>query len=162
MTLNVPEQIGDRQLKLMTVLSIPTAACISRYHSSLSGEQIPAVFTPEQMQAYIQTAQARKHALTEHIAQRYRRGWDVAHQAAQLLKMSFGASRVVLFGSLLTQSRVHLRSDIDLAVWGMDEALYFKAVARLQDIDPEFGIDLVEAKNAYPHIRAAIEQGSEL
>ena len=118
--------------------------------------------TPEQMQAYIQTAQAREHSFAEQMAQRYLHGWEVARQAAQLLKASFGASRVVLFGSLLTQSRVHLHSDIDLAVWGMEERLYFKAVAQLQDIDPEFAIDLVEVQNAYPHIRAAIAQGVEL
>ncbi len=116
----------------------------------------------EQMKAYIQTAQAREYSLAERIAQRHLRGWEVARQATQLLKESFGASRVVLFGSLLTQSRVHLHSDIDLAVWGMEERVYFKAVAKLQDIDPEFAIDLVEVQNAYPYIRAAIAQGVEL
>ncbi|PZD74948.1 hypothetical protein C1752_01016 [Acaryochloris thomasi RCC1774] len=69
---------------------------------------------------------------------------------------------MALFGSCLLRSRIHDRSDIDLAVWGMDERLYFKAVARLQDLDCNFDTDLIEFHNAYPHIQVAIENGMEL
>ncbi|MGF1601653.1 MAG: nucleotidyltransferase family protein [Thermosynechococcaceae cyanobacterium] len=117
---------------------------------------------PERMQKYIQTARQRAQAEKVSLDKRYDQAWQVAQQAAQLLKSEFGVSRVVLFGSCLVRSRIHSRSDIDLAVWDMNEQLYFKAVARLQDLDPSFDLDLVEFHNAYPYIQAAIEQGVDL
>lgn len=90
-------------------------------------------------------------------------GHDVARQAAQLLKDRFGATRVVLFGSMLDASKLHSRSDIDLAVWGLPETgtTYFQAVGMLQGLS-RFTIDLVEAQYAPDHIQEAIAQGMEL
>lgn len=120
------------------------------------------LLSDEKMQAYIRTAQRRQKVYADQMQQRYQQGWEVARQGARLLKEDFGASRVVVFGSLLDADRIYPRSDIDLAVWGMDPKLYFKAVACLQDLDPEFGVDLVEPETAYPHIREAISQGVAL
>ncbi|MCU0567867.1 MAG: nucleotidyltransferase domain-containing protein [Oculatellaceae cyanobacterium Prado106] len=117
---------------------------------------------PEQMQLYIQTAQQRERDRIEQRSQRYRQGLQVAEAAAQILKQTFGVQRVVLFGSWLNESKIHAHSDLDLAVWGLDEALYFKAIAQLEDINPDFSIDLVRVEQAYPHIQQAIEQGVEL
>jgi uncharacterized protein len=117
---------------------------------------------PEQMQRYIQTAQQRHRDQVEQRSQRHHQGWIVARSAAAILKQNFGVQRVVLFGSWLNVDRIHAHSDLDLAVWGLDEAVYFQAVAQLQEIDPEFSIDLVEAEQAYDYIQRAIEQGVEL
>jgi uncharacterized protein len=117
---------------------------------------------PEPMQRYIQTAQQRYRDQVEQRSQRHQRGWVVARSAAALLKQIFGVQRVVLFGSWLDIDRIHAHSDLDLAVWGLDESVYFRAIAQLQDIDPEFSIDLVEAEQAYDYIQGAIEQGVEL
>ncbi|PIG93766.1 hypothetical protein CSQ79_09060 [Gloeocapsopsis sp. IPPAS B-1203] len=121
------------------------------------------------MQAYIRTAQQQKQLLAEQMVQRYQRGWEVAREAAEILKR-FGADRVVVFGSLLDQQRIHLRSDVDLAVGGLNSKYYFQAVARLQEIDSTFAVDLVEIDNSYLYIknaialraRYAIAQGIEL
>jgi uncharacterized protein len=123
---------------------------------------MPSSIPPEQMQRYIQTAKQQQQFLAEQLLQRHRQGWNVAREAAQILKQAFGAQRVVLFGSWLDAFRIHAHSDLDLAVWGLEETLYFKAVARLQDIDLEFSIDLVEADQAYPYIQDAIGQGVDL
>lgn len=120
------------------------------------------MISDERMQAYIQTAQQRQQEYVGQMQQRYQRGWEVAREGAKLLKENFAASRVVVFGSLVDASRIHPRSDIDLAVWGVDPKLYFKAVAHLQDIDSAFAVDLVEPDSAYPYIQEAIEQGVEL
>jgi uncharacterized protein len=123
---------------------------------------MPSSIPPEQMQRYIQTAKQQQQFLAEQLLQRHRQGWNVAREAAQILKQAFGAQRVVLFGSWLDVSRIHAHSDLDLAVWGLEETLYFKAVARLQDIDLEFSIDLVETDQAYPYIQDAIARGVDL
>lgn len=124
--------------------------------------EISPSLTDERMQAYIRTAQQQKQQLAEQMVKRYQRGWEVAHEAAEILKREFGACRVVVFGSLLDQQRIHLQSDVDLAVWGLNPKYYFQAVARLQEIDPTFAVDLVEIDNSYFYIKSAIAQGSEL
>ena len=88
---------------------------------------------------------------------RYQCAWNVARQAAVILKEQFGAQRVVIFGSALFAHRFHLHSDVDLAVWGLDEKLYYRAVARLLDIEPTIPVDLVEAESASPAMLARIE-----
>jgi uncharacterized protein len=115
---------------------------------------------PEKMQHYILTAQARRQQRLEALDQRRQRGLQIAAMAAQMLKTDFVTSRVVLFGSLLG-ANFHETSDIDLAVWGLPEQSYFKAVARLLSLS-EFEFDLVEAQHASPEILAAIAQGTEL
>ena len=112
------------------------------------------------MQEYILAAQRRKQSRLEKLSQRRSQGMEVAHKAAKLLKQEFGAERVVLFGSVLGEG-FHEASDLDLAVWGLPESLYFKAIAQLEGLDG-FAIDLVEAQNALPHIADAIEDGIEL
>jgi uncharacterized protein len=114
----------------------------------------------EQMQQYILTAKARKQQQLADLEQRRQHGFEVAKTAAQVLKTEFAASRVVLFGSLLSEN-FHETSDLDLAVWGLPEKHYFKAVARLLSLI-DFEIDLVEVQLASPEILAAIAQGMEV
>jgi predicted nucleotidyltransferase len=72
------------------------------------------------------------------------------------LKNQFGASRVVVFGSLINGDGVSETSDVDLAAWGMPGEKYFIAVARLQDLSPEFEVDLVAMEHCKPHLREVI------
>ncbi len=111
---------------------------------------------PEQLQIY--QASARKRAAIAHqtLLQRQHQGNQIAHQAAALLKSEFGAQKVVLFGSLLDIHRMHPRSDIDLAVWGLDPKVYLQTVAALLDLS-DFSIDLIEAESAPAKILAAIQ-----
>jgi len=114
----------------------------------------------EQMQQYILAARSRKQQRLAALEQHRGRGLAIAQTAAQLLKTEFDASRVVLFGSLLSDT-FHETSDIDLAVWELPEKSYFKAVGRLLSLS-EFEFDLVEVQYASPEILAAIAQGREL
>ena len=75
----------------------------------------------------------------------------VAQVCAQRLVCDFGVSKVYLFGSLLDDELVHDRSDIDLAVEGLEGKLYFKAlrdVWRLLPVGVE--LDLVLLDRAWP------------
>lgn len=112
--------------------------------------------TPSQLEVYRKTAREREAALQIQFMARRQHAWEIAHQAALILKEEFGVSRVVLFGSLLHPERFHCRSDIDLAVWDIQK--YFRAVARLMDIDPQFEFDLVPIEDARPAILAIIQQ----
>jgi len=89
--------------------------------------------------------------------------WDVAYQAADLLRTEFQVSKIVAFGSLTQPELFHQRSDVDLAAWGLDERYYFRAVGRLQGLDPQIGVDLVLFDDAKPSLQAAIQRdGVEL
>jgi predicted nucleotidyltransferase len=67
------------------------------------------------------------------------------------LVRDYDAERVYLFGSLLSDDRVHDRSDIDLAVEGLDGGLYFRALAELWKLLPEGAeLDLVPLEQAWP------------
>lgn len=112
----------------------------------------------EQMAVYRATARQRQQQKEHQLALRYRRAWDVARQAVVILKEQFGAQRVVIFGSALFAQRFHQHSDVDLAVWGLDEKLYYRAVARLLDIEPTIPVDLVESELASPALSQVIEE----
>jgi len=112
--------------------------------------------SPEKLAAYQASAQRRQEKRHQQLLERQAQGWTIAHQAAHLLKSQFGATRVVLFGSLLTVERMHSRSDIDLAAWGINERDYLRAVSQLLDLS-DFSVDLVEAENTSPKMLSAIQ-----
>jgi predicted nucleotidyltransferase len=112
--------------------------------------------TSSQLEIYRRSARDREAKLREQIDERRLHAWEIAHLAARILKEEFGASRVVVFGSLLHPELFHLRSDIGLGVWDIQD--YFRAVSRLMDLDPEFEFDLVPVEDARPGILAVITQ----
>ena len=114
----------------------------------------------EAMQGYIDTARSKEQQRLVELQQRRYRALEVAKRAADLLKRQFSAGRVVVFGSVLSEA-FHENSDIDLAVWGLPEQDYFKAVGQLLGLS-DFEVDLVEVQYASPEILAAIAQGLEL
>ncbi len=120
------------------------------------------------MQNYILTAQARDIADLYVLSSRRSQAMAVAWLAAEVLRDRFFASRVVLFGSVLSAEGdrcFHHGSDVDLAVWGVDSCSFFKAVGILQGLS-EFAIDLVMVDDQLsilpPYILEAIARGVEL
>jgi predicted nucleotidyltransferase len=115
-----------------------------------------AQLSPSQLKIYRKTAHKREAEFRLQLEARRQRAWVIARQAATILKEKFGASRVVVFGSLLYPERYHLGSDIDLAAWDVRD--YFRAVSCLLDIDPAFEFDLVPVEDARPGILDAIRK----
>jgi predicted nucleotidyltransferase len=113
---------------------------------------------PASLAVYRQTAQARQQVQRAAIEARRQRAWQVARDAAALLRRDFGVSQIVAFGSITSEKLFHVRSDIDLAVWGLDERVYFRAVGVLQGLDPEFSLDLICFEEAKPYLQETIQQ----
>lgn len=111
----------------------------------------------ETIERYRRTARIRTQARKERLSQRHQQAWETAKHAALLLKDEFGATRVVAFGSLLQPQLFHLRSDIDLAVWGLNESDYYRAVSRLLSLTPDMEIDLIEFEHARQTLQTVIE-----
>jgi len=86
----------------------------------------------------------------------------VASAIAMELKARFGASSVKLFGSL-ARGDGHTWSDIDLAVWGVQAADYFRAVAFASGYSDHFKVDPVDANDCSDSLRQHIlQEGKEL
>lgn len=79
-----------------------------------------------------------------------------AQQAAAILKEKFNLDQVWLFGSLLHQPTFTLQSDIDLAITQLPAEDYLVAVASLQDICPEFKIDLIQLDKCPSSLRETV------
>jgi predicted nucleotidyltransferase len=114
--------------------------------------------TPEEMAVYRATARRRWERERRERERRRKRAWEVARRASVLLKEQFGATRVVVFGSLAHERWFSPTSDIDLAAWGLRDEDYFVAVARLQDLSPEFEIDLVAMEHCKPSLLEIIQK----
>ncbi len=86
------------------------------------------------------------------------RAWEQARQAAHILREQFGATRVVVFGSLAHNLWYSEHSDIDIAAWGIAAKDFFQAVAQVNPVGAGFEINLVDPAIARPHIFGAIER----
>jgi predicted nucleotidyltransferase len=88
---------------------------------------------------------------------------EVAQACAHCLVRDFGARKVYLFGSLLDQESVHDRSDIDLAVEGLEGRLYFKALSEVWKLLPAgVELDLVLLERAWPDLAERVKTGGVL
>jgi predicted nucleotidyltransferase len=90
--------------------------------------------------------------------ERWERAWSVACAAAEVLREQFGATRVVAFGSLTRRDWFTPWSDIDLAAWGIPPGAFYRAVAMVTGISPEFKLDLVAPEDCQPSLRHVIER----
>jgi predicted nucleotidyltransferase len=97
------------------------------------------------------------------MAERWEQAWEFARIAAHLLRERFGAARVVAFGSLAHRSWFSPWSDIDLAAWGIPADQFYRAVAAVTGISPDFQVDLVDPDDCRQSVRQSIElEGIEL
>lgn len=77
--------------------------------------------------------------------------WQEVRQIAQCLRQTFGAQRILVFGSLV-RGRFTPDSDIDLAVDHLPPARYFEAVARVNDFSARW-VDLKPLEALTPYFR---------
>jgi len=84
--------------------------------------------------------------------------WNTARSASHILRNKFGASRVVVFGSLSRQSGFTQWSDIDLAAWGIPPDKFYRAVADVTGFSQEFEINLTDADACPPNLLKAVEK----
>jgi predicted nucleotidyltransferase len=92
------------------------------------------------------------------VAKRRRRALTVARKAAKLLKEKFGATEVILFGSLARRGSFNLYSDIDLAEWGISSEDYLTAMEAVLYMNAEFKIDLIDPEFCSDAMREEIEK----
>ncbi|MDN5348572.1 MAG: hypothetical protein PWP65_2137 [Clostridia bacterium] len=99
----------------------------------------------------------------EYLSDHYYAAWELARKAAALLKESYGARKVMVFGSLVHPSDFTRWSDIDLAVWGIPDSRFYAAVGAVTGLSKHFKVDLIDAATCKDSLRKAIEgEGIEI
>lgn len=115
---------------------------------------------PTDLRPYVAYRQQVKADERSHLQARHQLGMAQAQRLAEILKTKFGATRVVLFGSMLSASDIHMSSDIDLAVWGLPVEKYLSALGHLLMSAKEFSVDLVRIEEAPSSLKAYIDRKS--
>ena len=116
-----------------------------------------STLTPEQLDVYRQAMRRRAAAADRRRAERRDAGWALARQAADLLRARYGATRVLVFGSLAEGTHFGERSDIDLAAEGLRPSEHFAALGRLLTLFGDFEFDLVDLGACPSGLRAVIQ-----
>ena len=120
---------------------------------------MPEAIVPELMDKYRSTARARQRDLDAET-DRYRKlAWTAAREAARVLREGFGATRVVVFGSLAHGAWFGARSDVDLAAEGIPPDAFWRAWCALDRLGARVEIDLIAIESAPIRLRAEIEKG---
>lgn len=88
----------------------------------------------------------------------YKLAWEEAKKAGTLLKKEFGASRVVVFGSVTNPSSFDCNSDIDLAAIGIPDEKFYAAVGAVTNLIREFKVDLVDLNDCRDYLKKEIEK----
>lgn len=79
----------------------------------------------------------------------------VAHNIGSLLKHDFGATAVLLFGSL-SGGIFGRRSDIDIGVLGISDESFYQSVAKAESAAAPFNIDVIDLDHCPNGLRASI------
>lgn len=112
----------------------------------------------EEMEHYKRAARARWQREQRQREKRREHAWQLAREAAALLKREYGVQRVVVFGSLVHPDRFTLRSDVDLAAWGLTSANWLRAMGAVRYLSDEIEVKLVDVSCCSPALVAAIER----
>ena len=112
---------------------------------------------PDEMQKYHPWQAAERYTEDLEAVALRARAMEISREAARILKKKYGATRVVLFGSLARSSMFATTSDIDLYAEGVPGIRFFEAEAEIEEIAKGFRVDLVETKECPPHLLREIE-----
>ena len=120
---------------------------------------MPTAIPKEKMDVYRRSAVRKQAERGRRLRHLRKQALATARRAADLLKKEYGVESVYLFGSLTKDPAVFDdRSDVDLAVQGLDEKMYFRVVSRLLDFDHNFDVDLIQMETAPESLSIKIEQ----
>jgi predicted nucleotidyltransferase len=123
--------------------------------------------TPAERQAYIEAIRRRassgKKTLSPAEAAEREQLLEQVKQVAAEIKARFGARRVILFGSLAHQAWFRPDSDIDIAIEGLEGAVYWQAWRYAEEMLTNRSVDLLDIGTASPSLKRSVQRyGIEL
>ena len=104
-------------------------------------------------------AGARRRAQAEQAAlfRREQRAWDLARQAAALLRSEFHADWVAVFGSLVHPGCFTAWSDVDIAARGIAPRETLRAMECVRDLSEDIPVNLVDLAACSDSLRRVVE-----
>jgi predicted nucleotidyltransferase len=114
--------------------------------------------TSEEIASYRANSQRQHDREGAQLAIREQRAWELAQRAAALLRERFGATRVVVFGSLVHKGCFTAWSDVDIAAWNIHSDDAVRAMGMVMDIDSEIEINLVDGSTCRSSLLTTIER----
>jgi predicted nucleotidyltransferase len=106
-----------------------------------------AVVVEQKYIDYWRDRQAKEAAASKALA---KRAWADVERIARLLTTDFGATQIIVFGSLVQGDHFDIDSDIDIAVKGIPPDQYFTAMAAANRITSQW-VDLKPIEALDPH-----------
>jgi predicted nucleotidyltransferase len=89
-------------------------------------------------------------------ATRRQTAWADAQKISAYLRTQFGATQVLVFGSLIDTGLFDGHSDIDIAVRGIPAPQFFQAVTEIMSVSQTFSVDLIDLDTCSETLRQII------
>ena len=106
---------------------------------------------------YITTWKARLAEDEEKRVSLYHKARESAEKAAKALAEEFGAEKVYLIGSLISEDDFTEHSDVDIAVSGLKTEKYFKALSFIWGLFPKgIEVDLIPMEDADEYLKSKV------
>lgn len=114
--------------------------------------------TAEKLAEYRAAARRRHDAERVTLALREQHAWELARQAATLLRERFGADRVLVFGSLIHAGCFTPWSDVDIAADGIEARDTLRAMEQVSELSREIPVHLADLAACSASLRTVVEQ----
>lgn len=114
--------------------------------------------TEKDLAQYRVAARARHEQEREQLERLREHAWQMAREAAKLLRRKFGATRVVVFGSLIHGECFTPWSDLDIAAWGIPAGKTLQAMGEVMELGSKIEVNLVDMAICKPRLKKVIEE----
>jgi predicted nucleotidyltransferase len=105
---------------------------------------------------YVAHARQQAKLRREQASARYEEAWHTTQRIAEFLRREYQPTRIVVFGSLVHPEVFGLHSDIDIAVEGIPWPAYLRAWNEIEELAPEFKVDLIDMAIVSDRLRQRI------
>lgn len=119
---------------------------------------LPGGMSAEAWSSLLAATRRRQQAEREALVEREHRAWELARQAADLLRRDFHAERVFVFGSLIRPGSFTEWSDVDVAADGIDPRDTLLAMESVGALSAEIPVNLADLNACRASLRATIER----
>jgi len=117
------------------------------------------MISPEEYKTYTAAWRQRRRAEREALPRLHEQLLETAQQCADWLAEKYAVRKVYLFGSVAWPERFHADSDIDLAVEGLPDEKYIRALTELWRLLPSGReLNLVPLEAAFPELAERVRR----
>ena len=122
-------------------------------------------YSSEELMRYNPRKNLEKYQKDLRVIKKGANGWNIVQAASKVLKNKYGATQVILFGSLVKGTRFTPWSDVDLSVSGLSPQAIIRPPGEIMDMGMAKGIriDVLDPVDCLKIMRNRIRQeGVEL